>query len=173
MQSLVIYFSKAGQNYVNGEIKSLEVGNTEVVALKIAQLTNAQVFKVETIKDYPDDYRECCKVAQIEKSNDIHPDLKNYLNDISNYGIIYIGYPIWYGSFPMPLVSLLERLDFNDKIIKPFVTHEGSKQANSINDLNELCKGATIMDALVIKGSDVLNTNDIISNWINVSGENE
>lgn len=52
MNSIVVFYSRAGYNYVNGEIKNLKIGNTEVIARKIAEFTNSQLFKIEQVHPY-------------------------------------------------------------------------------------------------------------------------
>ena len=85
-------------------IRNIDKGNTEIVAEKIAAKTGADLFKVETVKDYPYDYYECCDEAKKELQSQARPKLKRYLTDISDYDTIYIGYPIWYSTFPMDLL---------------------------------------------------------------------
>ena len=88
------------------------------------------------------------------------------LDDISDYDVIYIGAPIYWGTMPQPMFTELERLDFNGKIIMPFTTHEGSGLANVVNDIKKLAKGAIIKEGLPISGSSVNNSKGKIEEWI-------
>lgn len=99
-RSLVIYFSHIGENYINGEIKNINKGNTEVVAEKISKMTKSDIFKVEPLLDYPKNYRECCDVAKKELNSNFRPKLKKYIDSIDNYDTIYIGGPVWWGHYP-------------------------------------------------------------------------
>lgn len=166
MKKLVIYFSHTGENYMRDGIRNIDKGNTEIVAEKIAAKTGADLFKVETIKDYPNDYYECCAEAKKELQSQSRPELKRYLNDLSEYDTIYIGYPIWYGTFPMALASALERLDFTGKTVKPFATNEGSGLGNSVSDIKCLCQNATVLDGLTIRGSDASISDNLLDSWI-------
>lgn len=165
-KSLVIYFSRAGENYFGGELKNIEKGNTEVIAEYIQNETSADLFKVEPAVEYPDDYMKCIDVAQKEQNDDARPEIKEALTDISEYDTIFIGFPNWWGTLPMPMWTQLEQLDFTGKIVKPFVTHEGSGFGSSQNDLKKLCKGAEIKNGLSIPGANVYDAQDKVAHWV-------
>lgn len=166
MSSMVIYFSRNGENYFGGQLKNIEKGNTEVIAEYIKDLTGADLFKVEPASDYPEDYMKCIDVAKKEQQNDARPELKETLDDISEYDTIYIGFPNWWGTLPMPMFTQLEQLDFTGKVVKPFVTHEGSGFGSSQRDLKKLCEGAEIKKGLSVPGANVYDAKDTVSNWI-------
>ena len=160
---LILFFSHAGENYYGGELKVVEKGNTEVIAEYIKEITGADVFKVEPETPYPEAYMECTKVVKKEKQP---RPLKETLAGISGYDGIYIGFPNWWGTLPKVLAAQLDALDFNGKVVKPFVTHEGSGFGKAKKDLKKLCKGADIRKGLEIRGSDVLDSKDKVKNWI-------
>ncbi|MBQ6628501.1 MAG: NAD(P)H-dependent oxidoreductase [Methanobrevibacter sp.] len=166
MSSIVIYFSRNGENYFGGQLKNIEKGNTEVIAEYIKDLTGAELFKVEPASAYPEDYVECIDVAKKEQQNGARPELKETLDDISAYDTIYIGFPNWWGTLPMPMFTQLEQLDFTGKVVKPFVTHEGSGFGSSQRDLKKLCEGAEIKKGLSVPGANVYDAKDTVSNWI-------
>ena len=167
MSDLVIYFSRAGENYFGGVLKNIEKGNTEVIADYIQEITGAELFKVEPEVEYPLDYMECIDVAKKEQKDNARPEIKESLEDISGYDTIYIGFPNWWGTLPMPMWTQLEKLDFTGKVIKPFVTHEGSGFGTSKKDLAKLCSGAEIRNGLSIPGADVYDVKNIVETWIN------
>ncbi|MBQ7642258.1 MAG: NAD(P)H-dependent oxidoreductase [Acholeplasmatales bacterium] len=166
MKSLIIYFSRADENYFGGAMKYIEKGNTEIAAEYIKDLTNASMFKVERKKEYSKGYMACIEEAKQEQRRNEKPELKAYLDDISDYDVIYIGAPIYWGTMPQPMFTELERLDFNGKIIMPFTTHEGSGLANVVNDIKKLAKGAIIKEGLPIPGSSVNDSKGKIEEWI-------
>lgn len=165
-KSLVIYYSRAGQNYVNGDIVDLPVGNTQIIVDYIKEFTGADTFQVETVKDYPVDYMETTEVAQDELDDDARPELKEELSDISEYDLIYIASPNWWGTLPMALFTQLEKLDFTDKKVKTVITHEGSGLGTSMNDIKKLCSGAEIENGIAIHGADVKDNKSTIENWV-------
>lgn len=166
MSSLVIYFSRSGENYFGGELKNIEKGNTEVIAEYIKDLDGADLFKVETVIDYPEDYMECIDVAKKEQQVAGRPKLKQSLDNIDEYDTIYIGFPNWWGTLPMAMFTQLEQLDFTGKTVKPFVTHEGSGFGSSLKDLDKLCVGAEIKKGLSIPGANVASAKSTVESWI-------
>ncbi len=75
-KSLVVYYSRRGNNYLNGEIVDLKTGNTEVVANKIQALTGSDIFRIETVKSYPVDYTETTEVAKKEQNDNARPAIR-------------------------------------------------------------------------------------------------
>jgi flavodoxin len=110
---------------------------------------------------------ECTEVAKDELNDNARPELKEYLEDISEYDIIYLGFPNWWSTLPMPVWTQLEKLNFEGKTIKPFVTHEGSGFGRSESDIKKLCPGAKIKKGLSIQGSFVKESEDKVKIWIN------
>ena len=166
MKALVIYFSRADENYFGGSMRYISKGNTEVIAEYIQEIVGADLFKVERKVPYSKDYMTCIKEAQVEQRNNERPELVNYINDISNYDVIFIGAPIYWGTMPQPMFTLLEKLDFNNKIIMPFTTHEGSGLANVVTDIKRIAKGADIKPGLAIVGSTVNTAKNKVEAWI-------
>lgn len=164
--TLIIYFSRSGENYFGGVLKNIEKGNTEVIVEYIQELTDADLFKVETIIPYPDSYMECIDVAKKEQEVAARPHIKETLKDIAQYDTIYIGFPNWWGTLPMAMWTQLEQLDFNGKYVKAFVTHEGSGFGKSEKDLKKLCKGANIKKGLSIPGAEVNEFKQRVKMWV-------
>jgi flavodoxin len=166
LKKLIAFYSRADENYVNGLIKTLKVGNTEIAAGIIKELTGADLFKIEQVKPYSKDYNECMAQAQDDQRQNARPDLKNYPKTLDEYDIIYLGYPNYWSTMPMAVFTFLEDFDFGGKIIKPFCTHEGSGMGSSINDIKKLCPGATVEKGLAIHGGSVERSREDIEKWI-------
>ena len=166
MSDIVIYFSREGENYFGGELKNIEKGNTEVIAEYIQEFSGADIFKVEPLNDYPADYMKCIDVAKKEQEADARPEIKETLGSIDGYDTVYIGFPNWWGTLPMPMFTQLEKLDFTGKTVKPFVTHEGSGFGASQKDLDKLCEGAEFKKGLSIPGSSVNDVKDKVAKWV-------
>lgn len=94
-KGLIAYFSRKGSNYVGGSIVNLPIGNTEVIANKIQELTGSDIFEIKTVKSYPKDYTETTNVAQKELRENSRPELTEIVDNMDFYDIIYIGYPNW------------------------------------------------------------------------------
>ena len=165
-KSLIAYFSRKGNNYVGGSIVNLPTGNTEVIAKKIQELTGSEIFKIKTVRSYPEDYTETTNAAKEEQRENARPKLTEIVDDMDSYDVIYIGYPIWYGTMPMAVFSFLESYDFSGKTIIPYCTHEGSGMGSSERDIKKLCPNAKVLSGLAILGGSVDRADKIVANWL-------
>ncbi|NLZ52724.1 MAG: flavodoxin [Thermoanaerobacteraceae bacterium] len=163
---LIAYYSRKGQNYVSGRIVDLEVGNTEVVANMIQEMTGADMFKIESVKPYPRDYTETTEVAKDELRANARPELTDHVDDMDSYDVIFLGYPNWWGTFPMPVFTFLEEYDFSGKTIVPFCTHEGSGLGRSEKDIVKLCPEATVLKGIAIHGTSAGSAGKSVDNWL-------
>jgi len=161
-KSLVIYFSRADENYGVGFITK---GNTEVIAEYISEITGASLFKVEPLIPYSKDYDVCIDEAKVRQAESNAP-IKENITDISNYEVIYIGAPVYWGLMPEEMVTALKNLDFSGKIVRPFTTHEGSGLGNIPSQIMKICIGANITEGLAIRGSSVNSAKDKVEDWI-------
>ena len=160
-KSLIIYFSRADENYSVGYINK---GNTEIVAEYVRDLTNADMFKVEPLVPYAKDYQTCIKEAKERIGN---APVKNELTDISNYEVIYIMSPIYWGTYAPEIETILKSLDFTGKTIRVITTHEGSGLGSVLEDVKRICVGANVLDdAIAIRGSTVNSAKSKIEEWI-------
>ncbi len=164
MKKLIIYFSRKGANYVDGSICDLKQGNVENIVEKLCELDLFDCFEVERKEDYALEYRECVNESVKELKENARPELKNMLEDISEYEMIYVIGPCWCGHFPMPVATQLEHLDFNHKKVRYIMSNEGSGLASSKQDLLTWCKGAEILDGLSVKGANI--SKEELKNWI-------
>lgn len=165
MANLIVYYSRKGQNYWNGSIKHLNKGNTEIVAEFIQKAVGGDLFEIETVKSYSDDYYACIDEARKELREDARPVLKSYLGDVSKYDTVFVGYPNWWGTMPMALFTFLEHYDLTGKKIIPFCTNEGSGMGSSERDLKRICKGAEIAKGLSIHGAEAANAEHRVAEW--------
>ncbi|WP_455645501.1 flavodoxin [Methanosphaera sp.] len=154
-KSLIIYYSRDGENYSNGDIINLPIGNAERIANYIQEKTGADTFKIETVKAYPKDYMKTTEIAEEELKNNARPELKKYIDNIDEYDEIYICSPNWWETLPMAMFTQLEKLDFTGKTVKTVITHEGSEIGRVMRDIHKLCKGANIKKAIAIYGSNL------------------
>ena len=164
-KSMIIYFSRADENYFGGSMKYIEKGNTEIIAEYIKDITNGDMFKVEPLNPYSANYMECIEEAKV-RTREHNAPIKENVPDISSYEVIYVGSPVYWGGMPEELFTALKGLDFSGKIIRPFVTHEGSGLSSIPNQLKEICVGGTVTDGIAITGSSVNSARSKIENWL-------
>jgi flavodoxin len=159
MKSLVVYFSRADENYNVGKV---EVGNTELLAHEIAAKTGADEFKIEPVKAYPENYMECVELATREKESGARPEYVGDVADFSQYDTVFLGYPIWWGDLPMVVYSFIEKHDFGGKTVIPFATSGGSSIKKSCEDLK------ATYPKLTWKEGKLLNSpsSNELKNWV-------
>ena len=161
MKSLIIYFSRADENYAVGYI---DKGNTEIVAEFVRELTGADMFKVEPAVPYAADYRTCIEEAKHRIGN---APIKERLTDISLYDTVFIMSPIYWGTYAPELETALENLDFSGKKVRIICTHEGSGLSGMPSDVKRMCKGADVdTKGLAIKGSQAKNSKASVERWL-------
>jgi len=169
-KNLVAYFSRKGNNYLDGHVKNLPVGNTEVAAKMIQEQTGADIFRIATVKEYPTDYNKTTEVARQELHQNARPELSSDVDNLEEYGVIFLGYPNWWGTMPMAVWTFLQKHDFSGKTILPFCTHEGSGMGHSEGDIRKLCPRAMVLNGLCIRGGSVRSAEQAISVWLRESG---
>lgn len=165
-KTMIVYYSRTGENYWNGSIKNLEKGNTETVAEMVADMTGGDLFEVETVKTYPEDYYQCIDEAKAELQRGDRPEVKAYADDLEDYDTIYVGYPNWWGTMPMVMFTFLEHYDLSGKRIITFCTNEGSGMGGSERDLKKICKGAKVEKGLSIHGAEAAQSRSKVEAWV-------
>ena len=155
---LVLYFSRAGENYSVGTV---EKGNTErfVNSMK-SKLSSSTVYqKIEPVTPYPESYSETLTIAQNEQNNNLRPEISNPINNVKDYNPIIIGYPIWYGKIPRIVINQIEKINqegFKDKNIILICTHEGSGFSSTMKEIKDKITNAKeIIEGKSLKGSEV------------------
>ena len=160
-KSLIIYFSRADENYAVGYI---DKGNTEYVAEFVQELTGADMFKVEPAVPYAADYSTCIEEAKHHIGN---APIKERLTDISAYDTVYIMSPIYWGTYAPEIETALTGLDFTGKTVRVISTHEGSGLGSMVSDVKRICMGANVnTKGLAIKGSQAKNSKKTVENWL-------
>ncbi|WP_026652457.1 flavodoxin [Butyrivibrio proteoclasticus] len=161
MKSLIIYFSRADENYAVGYI---DKGNTEIVAEYVQELTGADMFKVEPEIPYAKDYKTCIEEAKKRIGN---APIREKLGDISDYDTVFVMSPIYWGTYAPEVETALEGLDFSNKKVRVICTHEGSGLSGMPADVKKMCKGADVeTTGLAIKGSQAKESKDKVKAWL-------
>ncbi len=164
-KNLIIYYSRKGQNYVNGSIRNLDKGNTEIVAEFIQKAVGGDLFEIETVKTYDADYMVCIEEAKAELRANARPELRKALTDISSYDNIVVAGPCWWGTYPCAVFTQLEQLNFTGKKVFPVMTHEGSGLSGAPVALKKYCKGATVGGGLAVHGADAGKSEKAVADW--------
>jgi len=166
MAKLIVFYSRADENYFGGAYRKIPVGNTEKAAKMLAELTGADLLKLEQKVPYSPDYQICIAEAKRDLQANARPEVLNLPENLDGYDEIYLGYPNYWGTMPMAVYTFLEHYDFTGKVIHPFCTHEGSGLSNTLRDIEKTAKGAVVKPGLAIHGSDVDSAMSKLKGWV-------
>ena len=163
MNAIVIFFSHAGDNYAVGNI---EVGNTKIVADYISEITGADQFEIVTHKYDGMAYNPLIKLAKEEAQNGELPPYEGEVPDLSKYDTVFIGGPIWWGTYPQVMFTLFKDINLDGKTVIPFTTHEGSGLANCVSDVKQAFPKATVKHEFSIYGHEVRTGRAKVEKWL-------
>ena len=145
-------------------------GNTRGIAEKIQEQTGADLFEIKPVKPYSSNYNTVLDEAQRDQNNQARPELDGRVDNMDNYDIIFVGYPNWWASIPMPVATFLEQYDFSGKTIIPFCSHGGGRFGQSLTAITKLAPNAQMGEALSIHYSGGTELGSDVSNWLNSNG---
>ena len=138
-------------------------GTTRTVANAISERTGGDLFEIAVQDGYSNVYTE----SNREIRKDERPALKDTVEHMDEYDIVFVGYPNWNADLPMPLYTFLEEYDFSGKTIIPFNTHGGSGFSRTVQTISELQPNATVRsDGLSISRNDVEGAESEVVNWV-------
>lgn len=163
---ITIYFSMKGETIAPGmKIVNLEKGNTAVAAEYIRKAVGGELFEIKTVKTYIKDHFEMIEEARKELQLGTRVEITGIPEDFDEYDTVYLGYPNWWNRLPMPVVTFLEKCNWNGKTIIPFCTNEGSGLGKTVEDVKTYAKGANLSDGFAVIGSQVRNSEPTIAEW--------
>lgn len=159
MKNLVLYFSV--------------YGTARKIAEEIGRQTGADVAEIEPVVPYDadrDHYNELARLAKKEHDEDRRPEIKSDI-DISGYDNIFIGYPMWWYTFPMIIYTLFDKYDFSGKTIIPFNTHMGSGDGGTYKTIQKLEPNAKLLTGLPVEMSHAESgAAQDVNEWLNSLG---
>ena len=151
-KNLIVYFSHAGENYSGGKTIYLSVGNTKRVAEILKEQTGCQTWELETVTPYPAGYQALSALAQKEQRNASRPRLSACPQSLEGYGGIFLGYPIWWGTVPMAVLTFLEKYNW--------------QHLRLLKDITAACRQAEIMSGLAVRGAEAMSAQAEVRNWL-------
>ncbi len=135
-------------------------GNTKAVAEAIQTETGGDIAEIIPQTPYTTEYTKLLEIAKKELSQNYLPPIKDLNIDLDSYDTIYIGTPVWYGTYAPPIATFLSENDLEDKKIAPFITHGGGGQGNTSKDIAKLSKGSKHLNPLVVAGANTSEVKD-------------
>ncbi len=163
MNAIVIFFSHAGDNYSVGNI---EVGNTKIVADYISELTGADQFEIVTHKYDGMAYMPLIDLAKKEAAAGELPPYEGQAPDLTKYDTVFIGGPVWWGTYPQVMFTLFRDINLDGKTVIPFTTHEGSGLASCVGDVKKAFPKANVTKGFDIYGHEVRGGKAKVEKWM-------
>lgn len=151
-KTLIVYFSKTG--------------NTKKLAEQIQSLIGGSLVQIETERGYPSEYQAATEAAKHEKETDARPALKTKIDNMNEYDVVFVGFPIWWSYTPMAIATFLESYDFSGKTIIPFCTHGGGGVGEAFNKVTMLTPNSIHSEGFIISGSRVSSAKIDIEKWL-------
>lgn len=148
----------------NGQVQ----GNVEFMANIVRETAGADMFRIDTVQNYPTIHQPLVNQASDELARDFRPALSARIENLDDYDIIFVGYPNWWGDMPMPVYSFFEEHDLSGKTIIPFTAHGGSGFAGTIGSIAQLEPGANVSgNSYSVERGRVSGDAQNIRNWVN------
>lgn len=152
---------------VNGEV----LGNTQYIAQLISENVGADIFRIEAKEDYPLKHDALVDRALEEQNEDARPEIKETVDNMDDYDIVFIGYPNWWGDMPMIIYTFLEQYNFDGKTIIPFNTHGGSGLSNTVTTITEkLPNSNVISNAFTLSRNRIESAPKEVESWLEEIG---
>ena len=162
-KSIVIFFSHAGDNYSVGVI---DTGNTKIVADYISEITGADQFEIVTHKYDGMAYTPLIELAKKEAAAGELPPYEGTAPDLSGYDTVFIGGPVWWGTYPQVMFTLFKDINLDGKTVIPFTTHEGSGLASCASDVRKAFPKAKVTGEFSIYGHEVRSGKAKVERWL-------
>ena len=166
---LVVYFSRAGENYFYGGRRDLDVGNTQVLATMIDDRIECDVYQIEAEQPYPESYDETVDRNVDEQDADARPAIARPLPDVDSYDTVLLGSPVWNVRAPMIMSTFIEGIDLTGKTVLPFVTYAVSGMGTVEDDYRSTLPGADVRAGLAVRGETVADAGAQLDDWLRKS----
>lgn len=146
-------------------------GTTEYMAKVIQEETGSDLFEIQTVEKYPENFSVLMSQAGKEQREGYRPELATHIENLDQYDTIFVGYPNWWDDMPMVMYSFFEEHDFAGKTIIPFNSHGGREFSQTIQEITELQPDAEVStDGLTLARETVYTSRDVIAEWISDLG---
>lgn len=140
-------------------------GTTRKMAEQIAQQTGGTLFEIVPVNPYTTEYTPCTEVALQERDSDARPPIKNRVEDMASYDVVFIGCPVWWHTAPMIINTFTESYDFKGKTVVPFCTYASTYRDETLAKIVELTPAANHLTGLGLTSGGVSNA-DNVATWL-------
>ena len=172
-KALVVYFSAADNDGIDAVSAATvvahegkEYGAAQLAAKFVGDYTGADVSAIVTEQSYPAEYNAMAETAKVQRDDGEHPALTSRIESLADYDMVFLVYPVWWYTVPMPIYSLLDEYDFSGKTIIPVITHEGSGDGGTLSALRTEEPNATVLDVYTSRFGTIPTQKAAIESWL-------
>lgn len=140
-KSLILYYSQTGA--------------TKAVAEALQEATGADLELIEAVKPYDGDYDATIKRCQEERSSGTEVEIKALKANVADYDTVYIGYPVWFGTYAPPVGTLLKTVNLEGKVVIPFCTFGSGGLTNTVASMRETLTKSTVFEGFGIRNARI------------------
>lgn len=140
-------------------------GNTRALANTIHQKVGGDIVEIVPEKAYPQEYQATVDQAKAEQQQNARPAITTKV-DLSQYDVVMLGYPNWWGSMPMPVHTFISENNWQGKTVLPFFTHGGGGVQRCYSDLQAAITGASFGEYLCLSGGSAANAGSQVDSWL-------
>lgn len=141
-------------------------GNTHTIASYIKDALESDIVRIETAVPYPESYDEHLAQAREEVASGYHPELVTHIENIQDYDVIFVGYPIWVETAAPPVASFLASHGLSGKTVVPFCTSGTSSAETSYRLVRSLCPGSIVLEGIQIRRGTYDTAHDRVIDWL-------
>lgn len=156
IMAAMIFAVSCGSNKPESKVLVLyysQTSNTKLVADEIAKKLNADIEEIKAVNPYDGDFNATIERCLKEREEGVVPEIKRLKSKIEKYETIFIGYPIWFGTYAPPVAKLLEQVDLSNKIVVPFCTFGSGGLESSMRDLRKAQPRAKIVNGYGVRAA--------------------
>lgn len=150
-----------------------ETGTTKAVAQEIQQQLGADIETIEAVEPYTGNFQETIQRGQREMQTGQLPALKPLTKKIADYDVIFLGYPIWFGTYAMPIATLVKEQNFAGKTIVPFCTFGSGGLNTSTDNLKKALPQANIVKGYGLRTARVSAAKKELDRFLKENGYKE
>lgn len=147
-----------------------QTSNTKAVAEEIATKLGADIEEIALVTPYDGDYKATIERSKKEREQGITPEIKPLKVDVAKYDVIFLGYPIWYGTYAPPIATLLNKVDLSGKTIVPFCTFGSGGLESSAANLAHAQPKAKILDGYGVRAARMDAMPEEVDQFLKESG---
>ncbi|MBR6902084.1 MAG: hypothetical protein IKN30_08530 [Synergistaceae bacterium] len=173
---LVAFFSRSGNTHIEADAVSsaslkinsdgTTIGNAEQIAKWIAEETGGDLFLIQTEYTYPVEYDKTVNVGEGQDIDNYHPVLISHVENMNQYDVIFLVYPIWHYTLPVSVCAFLDEYDLSGKTIYAFTANAGSRFADSIQRIQKAEPNAKVIEGVAVSEWEMSTAKERISSFL-------